>query len=68
VTSPNVRPLFVDIFRKIKNLQLEDGSFLSEEGENEKYRAHATIQVLIGYLKAEERLNTFQKPKFSANA
>ncbi|MHA2101990.1 MAG: hypothetical protein ACW981_01075 [Candidatus Hodarchaeales archaeon] len=67
VTSPKVRPLFIDIFRKIKNLQLEDGSFFSEEGEDEKHRSHATIQMLIGYLKAEERIKTFQKPKFSAN-
>jgi hypothetical protein len=67
VTSPKVRPLFINIFRKIKNLQLKDGSFLSEEGDDEKHRAHATIQMLIGYLKAEERIKTFQKPKFSTN-
>lgn len=67
VTTPKVRPLIIDIFRKIKHLQLEDGSFFSEEGEDEKHRAHATIQVLIGYLKAEERIKTFQKPKFPTN-
>lgn len=67
VTTPKVRPLIINIFRKIKHLQLDDGSFLSEEGGDEKHRAHATIQVLIGFLKAEERIKSFQKPKSLAN-
>ena len=63
VTTPKIRPLLVEIFRKIKHLQFSDGSFGSEDGDDDQNRAQATVQVLIGYLKAEERIKTFQKPK-----
>ena len=66
VTTPKIRSAFVELFKKIKYLQLDDGSFMSEEGDDEKFRAQATVQALIGYLKAEERIKTFQKPKFSS--
>ena len=63
VTTPKIRPLLVRLFQKIKLTQLSDGSFTSEDGDHESQRAKATIQALIGYLKAEERIKSFQKPK-----
>ena len=61
VTNPRVRPIVIEGLQRLPEFQLEDGSFTSEEGPEAFARASATTDSLVGMLRAEEKIRSFQR-------